>query len=327
MPMSVTPPPRTAPRDGAAARAVAAAFGPVESPAAALAAVRRLALGHYENFSVVSALVPRAIRQDYCNLYAFCRTADDLGDETGDPTASLGYLADLRHGVAECYAGRPTGAVFTALATTVRKFDIPQAPFLDLISAFEQDQTVPRYDTFDQLSDYCRRSADPVGRLVLYVCGFRDEGRQRLSDYTCSALQLTNFWQDVRRDYDGPGRVYLPAEWMDRFGVSEDDLRGGRATVQFKEMMRHAVDRTTAMFAQGEALLPTLPKPVAAHVGLFAAGGRAILDAIRRQDYDTLTRRPTLGKWGKSKLVGRAAVARLSTLLTPAGPRPAGGHA
>jgi squalene synthase HpnC len=296
-------------------RAVEAAFAPAGGVAEAEAFVRRLAYGHYENFSVVSRLVPRGLRQDFCNVYAFCRTADDLGDEVGDRDAALRHLGRFRQELEACYAGRPAGAVFTALRGTVERHAIPIDPFLDLISAFEQDQRVDRYDTFAQLQDYCRRSANPVGRLVLYVCGYRDEIRQRLSDHTCTALQLTNFWQDVRRDLEGLNRIYLPRETMDRFGVTESQLRRGEADAKFRDMLRFEVDRADELFARGDALLPTLSRPVAAHVALFGQGGRAILDAIRAQGYDTLSRRPTLSKRRKARLVARALGARAMTAL------------
>src|ERR1043165_7487795 len=163
---------------------VRGACAPVGGLEEAEAYTRKLALGHYENFSVVSLLLPRELRQDFCNIYAFCRTADDLGDEVHDRAAALEYLRGFGEQTRACYAGEARTAVFVALKRTVVKHDIPMGPFLDLIDAFEQDQRVNRYETFEQLVDYCRRSADPVGRLVLYLCGYRDEERQRLSDKT-----------------------------------------------------------------------------------------------------------------------------------------------
>lgn len=310
----------------ALASAVAAAFAPVSGLTEAEVCVRKMALGHYENFSVVSHLVPRAIRQDFYNIYGFCRTADDFGDEAGDRDTSLRHLAQLRDGLNDCYAGRPAGAVFVALASTIARFDIPIEPFADLISAFEQDQRVQQYATFEELVDYCRRSANPVGRLVLYVTGYRDAHRQQLADHTCTALQLTNFWQDVRRDMDHLQRIYIPMEWMNRFGVTPSDLKSTAAGVNFKTMMRFCVDQAEALFVEGDALLPTLSRPVAAHVALFAQGSRAILEAIRDQDYDTLSHRPTLSKWKKTGLVSRAVAARLMTLMSGA-THSAGSHA
>src|SRR5436305_1750216 len=196
-----------------------------DGPEAAEAYTRRLAHSHYENFSVVSFLLPKHLRQDFCNVYAFCRIADDLGDEVGDRAQAAQYLARFREQLHACYEGKADTAVFVALRGTITRHDIPIKPFLDLIDAFEQDQRVDRYDTFEQLRDYCRRSADPVGRLVLYLCGYRDDQRQRLSDKTCTALQLANFWQDVRRDIDERDRIYLPRESMNQFGVTEQQIK------------------------------------------------------------------------------------------------------
>ena len=292
------------------------AFAPAPAdPAAAAAFTRQLAHGHYENFSVVTALLPRRLRQDFCNIYAFCRTADDLGDELGDRDTSLRLLDRFRTEVEHLYAGRPTSIVFAALAATVQKYAIPARPFLDLIDAFEQDQRVDRYDTFDALADYCRRSADPVGRLVLYTCGYRDEHRQRLSDPTCTALQLANFWQDVRRDLVDRDRVYLPRETMDRFGVAEHHLRDGTVTDGYRAALRFECDRASAMLDAGRALLPLLDETVRPQISLFGQGGRAILAAIRRQDYDTLTRRPTVSNWSKGQLMLRAVGGRLRQLI------------
>jgi squalene synthase HpnC len=283
--------------------AFSAAFSPARDVAEAEHFTRTLAESHYENFSVVSRLLPRALRRDFCNLYAFCRIADDLGDEVGDRQTALDYLGRFREATRECFAGRPGSAVFVALEGTIRRHDIPIDPFLDLIDAFEQDQRVNRYQSFEQVRAYCRRSADPVGRLVLYLCGYRDERRQQLSDCTCTALQLANFWQDVRRDLLDLDRIYLPKESMDRFGVSEEQLRTLVADARVRELIRFEVDRAEALFEQGEALLPLLDPSVRPQIALFGKGGRAILAAIRRQGYDTLSRRPVLSKWQKGKLV------------------------
>lgn len=295
--------------------AIRAAFDPMNSLGEAEAFVRQLALSHYENFSVVSRLVPRHLRQDFCNIYAFCRVADDLGDEIPDKDDARRQLARFRSALSDSYDGRPAGAVFTALQSTIQRHDIPIDPFNDLISAFEQDQRINRYDTFEQLLDYCRSSANPVGRLVLYVCGYRDQQRQQLSDFTCTALQLTNFWQDVRRDLDNLNRIYIPRQTMDRFGVTEAQLRRTEVNDSFRDMIHFEVDRTEELFDQGDALLPLLSKPVAAHIALFAQGGRAILNAVRAQNYDTLTNRPRLSKSRKARFVARAFGARILTAL------------
>jgi squalene synthase HpnC len=288
-------------------------LAPQDDPAKAEAAARELAHAHYENFSVVSLLLPKHLRQDFCNVYAFCRVADDLGDEAGDREQSLRLLAELRSMTEACYAGRASTALFVALAGTIRRYDIPIQPLLDLIDAFEQDQRVLRYETFEQLVDYCRRSADPVGRLVLYMCGYRDPMRQRLSDRICTALQLTNFWQDVRRDIVDRNRIYLPRESMQRFGVTEAQIVAGTSDEHFREAMKFEVDRTAAWFDEGEPLLAMLHRSVRPQISLFAQGGRAILAAIRRQGYDTLTSRPALGKWKKGSLVLKTLAATVGS--------------
>jgi squalene synthase HpnC len=303
----------TEPTEPEAART---AFAPALAPEQADVFTRELARTHYENFSVVSLLLPKHLRQDFCNVYAFCRIADDLADEVGDRDAALGYLARFREQTHACYAGRLESAVFVALAGTINRHSIPVKPFLDLIDAFEQDQRVTRYQTFEQLCDYCKRSADPVGRLVLYVCGYADEQRQLLSDRTCTALQLANFWQDVRRDIVERDRIYIPAESMQKFGVTEHQIQVGMANDAYRALIRFEVDRTEAMFDEGEQLLPLLDSSVRSHVSLFGKGGRAILAAIRQQDYDTLSRRPALSKRQKGRLIAAAIMAQAGQLLS-----------
>jgi squalene synthase HpnC len=283
------------------------------------AATAHLAHSHYENFSVVSVLLPKRLRQDFCNVYAFCRVADDLGDEVGDREQALRLLAEFHQLTEACYHGDGDTALFVALRGTIRKYDIPIQPFLDLISAFQQDQHIVRYQTFEQVVDYCRRSADPVGRLVLYMCGYRDEQRQRFSDQICTALQLTNFWQDVRRDILDRDRIYLPLDTMNRFGVTEAQIRQGRCDQPYRDLIRFEVDRTQALFDQGEALLPMLDRSVRAQVSLFARGGRSILQAIRRQNYDTLSHRPSLSKMQKGRLIASALVGYLAGRLGGSG--------
>ena len=259
---------------------------------------------HYENFTVVSWLLPRALRQHFFNVYAFCRHADDLADEIADKDRSLAELARLRDDVRRMYAGEPEDLILVALGETVRHFDIPPEPFLALIEAFEQDRHVSRYETFDQLRDYCRRSADPVGRLVLYMAGYRDAQRQALSDCTCTALQLTNFWQDVASDL-GRGRIYIPREDMARFGVREEDIVAGRSTPEFVEMMKFEVVRTRGLFAEGRKLLPMVNRRVRGDIALYGMGGLAILDRIAAVGYNVLERRPTLSKAAKFGLMAR----------------------
>jgi squalene synthase HpnC len=295
--------------------AVRTVLAPPTDAAEAERRTRHLANVHYENFSVVSLLLPRHLRQDFCNIYAFCRVADDLGDELDNAAVSTAALAELRRQTLACRAGQAASVLFVALAATMRRHEIPIEPFLDLIDAFEQDQRVSRYETFEQVVDYCRRSANPVGRLVLYLCDYRDEQRQQLSDQTCTALQLANFWQDVRRDLVDRDRIYLPAEDLRTFGVSEDDLRAGiqsnRGSEAYVKLIEFEVNRTAKMFDVGEALLPLLDPAVRGQVALYGKGGRAVLDAIRAQNFDTLARRPSLGKRQKGRLILSALMARL----------------
>jgi squalene synthase HpnC len=311
--------PVAAPAHQALPASAQALVAPVKDLADALEATRELAHSHYENFSVVSMLLPKHLRQDFCNVYAFCRIADDLGDEIGDRDRSLELLKWFGQLTRECYAGRAGTALFVALAETIRKFDVPIQPFLDLIDAFEQDQRVVRYDTFEQVLDYCRRSADPVGRLVLYMCGYRDETRQRLADKVCTGLQLVNFWQDVRRDVLERDRIYLPRESMERFDVSESQIRDGRCDENYRRLIQFEVDRAERFFNEGEELLDLLDRGVRPQISLFSKGGRAIIAAIRRQGYDTLGRRPRLSKWQKARLVLAALVGSIASRRWRAG--------
>jgi squalene synthase HpnC len=295
---------------------VEAAFQPVSHISDAEQYTTQLTNSHYENFSVISVLLPKKLRQDFCNVYAFCRTADDLGDEVGDRAKASAYLAQFREQTWACYSGDASTAVFVALAGTIKRHDIPIEPFLDLIDAFEQDQRITRYESYAQLLDYCRRSANPVGRLVLYMSGYRDEQRQQLSDATCTALQLANFWQDVRRDYLERDRIYIPQDSCVRFGVTEQQVGDGLCDDNYRQMIKFEVDRTEELFKQGDALLPMLDGSIRPQVTLFGKGGRAVLAAIRRQGYDTLSSRPKLSKMQKAGLVASALGACLIGKMT-----------
>jgi squalene synthase HpnC len=306
-------------RPGLLPATVRTAFQPVSDLAAAEVYTRQLAHAHYENFSVVSVLLPKRLRQDFYNVYAFCRTADDLSDEVGDKQRAREMLAAFREQTQACYKGQSTTAIFVALLGTIQRHDIPIEPFLDLIDAFEQDQRIDRFQDFAQLLDYCRRSANPVGRLVLYMSGYRDEHRQRLSDATCTALQLANFWQDVRRDIVERDRIYLPADSRERFGVTEEQIRTGRCDENYRKLIEFEVDRTEALFREGDGLLPLLDRSVRSQVALFGKGGRAILRAIRRQGYDTLARRPSLSGFQKARLVASTLGAFLAGKLSRSG--------
>jgi len=270
----------------------------------------RLARSHYENFSVATWFLPKRLRQHFFNVYAYCRISDDLGDETGNPTASLQLLDEWEAELNACYSGVPRHPVFVALSGTVREFDIPKHEFVDLLTAFRQDQTVTRYETFADLGGYCKNSANPVGHLVLYLCGYRDRERQQLSDYTCTALQLANFWQDVTRDYD-LGRVYLPLEDLERYGVSQADIAAKRNTAPFRDMMRFEVQRAREWFVRGLPLVKMVSDELAIDIELFSRGGQEILNAIERENYAVLGNRPTISKSRKLALVARAAWRKL----------------
>ena len=270
----------------------------------------RLARNHYENFSVATWFLPKRLRQHFFNVYAYCRISDDLGDETGDPSASLQLLDQWESELNACYEGNPRHPVFVALAGTVREFNIPKHEFADLLTAFRQDQTVTRYESFDDLLGYCRNSANPVGHLVLYLCGYRDPERQQLSDFTCTALQLANFWQDVSVDYD-KGRIYLPLESLRRFQVPETDIANKNNSPQFREMLRFEVDRAREWFARGLPLVGKIGRELAIDIELFSRGGQEILNAIERQDYAVLGRRPAISKSRKLALLARASLHKL----------------
>ncbi len=285
---------------------------PEEAPSIAEAQeyCRRLARSHYENFSVATWFLPERLRQHFFNLYAYCRISDDLGDEVGDPEASLAMLDQWQAELDACYAGHPRHPVFVALEETIQKFDIPKQPFHDLLKAFRQDQTITRFEQFEDVLSYCRYSANPVGHLVLYLCGYRDPERQALSDFTCTALQLANFWQDVSDDYS-KGRIYLPLEDLRHYRVTEDDISAARNTSQFCEMMRFEVKRARRWFEQGLPLAGLVDRELAVDIELFSRGGIEILNAIERQRYAVLGRRPAISKTRKLALVARAAVGKL----------------
>lgn len=281
--------------------------------AESVAYTRWLARSHYENFHVVTFLLPRELHQDFYNVYAFCRWADDLGDEIGGANRSLELLAWWRSELAGMFAGRARHPVFVALDGTVARHGLSEQPFADLITAFVQDQTVTRYRTFDELLGYCRYSANPVGRLLLCLCGYRDEEHHRLSDATCTGLQLANFWQDVIPDWT-KGRVYLPLELLERHGASVDDIRERRATPGFCAAMKEAVGLARRFFLDGRPLARVVNRRLAVDLDLFNRGGSLVLDKIERQGYDVLRRRPAISRWERAALtmgaLARAAVRR-----------------
>lgn len=261
----------------------------------ALAYTRWLATSHYENFHVVSVLLPKKLHQDFYNIYSFCRWADDLGDEIDDPGESLRLLAWWREELQAMYGGETVHPVFVALRDTVNRHGIPQEPFERLICAFEQDQTVNRYANLDELKAYCVNSANPVGHLVLYLCGYRDAGRQRLSDFTCTALQLANFWQDVSVDLQ-KGRVYIPLDLVAKHGYTVDQVFRGESNAAFRSVMADAVSIADDLFQKGLPLIDQVDRRLACDLQLFSQGGMKILEKIKLLDYDVLAQRPHISK-------------------------------
>ncbi len=263
---------------------------------------RRLAQRHYENFSVGGLIVPRTACDHVANVYAYCRWADDLADETGDAGQSLELLDWWQRSLEACYDGQTRHPVFVALRDTVRQYQIPRRPLLDLLTAFRQDQSVSRYETFDDLLGYCRNSANPVGQLVLCLAECHEPEQIALSDSICTGLQLANFWQDVARDWK-MGRLYLPMADCRQFGFQEACLDAGKCTDAFRDLLAYQVGRAEAYLQVGLPLIAKMPRPWQLSIALFIHGGLEILKAIRHQEYDVLSRRPTVSKWAKMRLL------------------------
>ena len=280
------------------------------SPESAQQYTRWLATHHYENFNVASWLLPRELHQHFYNLYAYCRWADDLGDEVPNTQRALELLDWWERELDACYEGRPSHAVFVALRETVVAKDLPRQPFADLLKAFRQDQTVKRFPTWESLLDYCVYSANPVGRLVLYLCGYRDESRQKLSDATCTALQLANFWQDVSRDLE-KGRMYVPLDVAGRHGVSEGAIVSRRFSREYVALMKDLIARTRMLFDAGLPLAQQVEGKLRIDLEMFSRGGIAVLDAIESQGYDTLNRRPAISKVKQAAILSRVLASQL----------------
>src|SRR5579862_1383673 len=265
---------------------------------------RRLARSHYENFLVVSWLLPRRLHQAMFNVYAYCRCVDDLGDEAeGD---RLALLDDWQRQLEACFNAQPVDhPVYVALAETIRAYELPMEPFSRLIEANRRDQTVVRYETYADVLEYCEYSANPVGQLVLMLFGYRDSKRFELSDATCTALQLANFWQDVARDYES-GRVYIPLEDMRAFGYDGTKLAAGMADASWQALMEFEVERARQLFRTGEQLIPLVERRLQVDLRLFTLGGLEILNRIEAQRYDVITRRPTVSPVRQLRLLARA---------------------
>jgi squalene synthase HpnC len=266
-----------------------------------------LATHHYENFNVVSWLLPKELHQHFYNVYAYCRWADDLGDEIPSKDRALELLGWWETELDACYEGRPSHPVFVALRETVVAKDVPKQPFADLLKAFRQDQVVKRYPTWNAVLDYCVYSANPVGRLVLYLCGYRDEERQRLSDATCTALQLANFWQDVSRDLE-KGRIYIPLDRAVAHGLSEQEIVEKKFDPRYVALMKELIEYTRGLFWKGMPLSKMVEGKLSVDLAMFSRGGMAVLDAIESMGYDTLNRRPAVSKAKQVRLLGRTLI-------------------
>lgn len=259
-------------------------------------ACEALASQHYENFSVISMFIPRDRRPHFASIYAFCRGVDDLGDEyDGDRLAALDdWEVELRR----CFDGKPRTSTFRALQVTIQMYQLPIDPFLRLIEANRRDQTRLTYETFDDLRDYCRYSADPVGQLVLALFGYQDELRISLSDCTCTALQIANHLQDISRDVPN-GRFYIPIVDLERFGASQDDVKALRFTDEVRRCIEFEADRARILFQQGAQLESMVPRRLSLQLRLYRLGGQAILEALQQQNYDALSHRPTVSRGQK----------------------------
>lgn len=272
---------------------------------------RSMARKHYENFSVATFLLPRHLRPHFFSLYAYCRWADDLGDEVAEDGVSLKLLDWWESELNALFDGqKPTHPVFIALRETIREFEIPRSVFADLLIAFRQDRFVREYATRDELLAYCRHSANPVGRLILYLARTTDEASFRQSDAICTGLQLANFWQDVARDWHEKGRVYLPKEDRDRFGCTDEVFRNERSTPEFQALLAEEVRWAETFFEAGRPLVKRVPQTFQLEIRLFHDGGRAILEAIQRLDFCVWEKRPEISKWAKIRLLFRALLAR-----------------
>jgi squalene synthase HpnC len=288
------------------------------SLAEAQAWCKRLATTHYENFHVATFFLPAALRPHFHSVYAFCRTSDDLGDEVADTATATRLLAEWRSMLHQCFAHPELSRhpVFVALRPTIAERDLPMQPFDDLISAFEQDQVYTHHESLATLEQYSRYSANPVGRLVLLVSGYRSEELMQLSDDICTGLQLANFYQDVVEDRDR-GRRYIPADAMQRFGITDEQLIARRFDGHVRAMMEFLVADARARLTRGQRITQLVSRDLASTLQLFVNGGLAILDAIAAQDYDTLRSRPVVAKAAKLRLLGGALAGKLGSMLLP----------
>ena len=287
--------------------------GNARDVAGAYEACRNLAGKSYENFNVGSRFIKASLRPHFYSVYAFCRLVDDLGDEVNEDRLEL--LDRWEHELMLCYEGAPNLVWFQALKPTIEEFAIPPEPFLRLIEANRRDQRDKRYPDYQALVEYCTYSATPVGHLVLYLYGYFSEQMAELSDHTCIALQLANFWQDVWRDFE-KGRIYIPESDMSAFDVDVSTIRDRKPTPEYRQLIKFQVERTRDLFRNGYGLYAHLERDFRLEFSAITAGGLSVLDAIEQLDYDTLTVRPTVARAKKVRIMLNI-VARKLIGLTP----------
>ena len=287
------------------------------SLAEAQAWCKHLAETHYENFHVATFFLPASLRPHFHSVYAFCRTSDDLGDEVGDTELAKRLLAEWRGMLHECFADpeRSRHPVYVALQPTIAARSLPIEPFDDLSSAFEQDQVYTHHASLQTLEVYSLLSANPVGRLVLLVSGYQDPELFVLSDEICTGLQLANFYQDVVTDWVDRGRRYLPADAMQRFGVTDEQIAQRRFDANFQAMMQFLVEDARGRLLRGRRITTLVERDLASTLSLFVKGGLAILDAIAAQDYNTLRTRPVVTKSVKLRLLLEALGGKISSIF------------
>ncbi len=310
---------------GHAAAWDALAGGPAEyrtpavrpSLAEAKAWCRELAASHYENFHVATFFLPKRVKLHFESIYAYCRVSDDLGDEVSDRQTATQLLGTWCGMLDECYdlPQQSRHPVYVALRETIVEHDVPRELFKRLLAAFRQDQVKTHFQSMDELIAYSCDSANPVGRLVLWVCGYREESLGLLSDKVCTALQLANFWQDVVED-DERGRRYLPADQMRAFGVTDDQIRRREFTAEFWRLMQSLVEQTRTMLHEGGAISGLVDPELGATLGLFRKGGDAILDAIEAQGFNVLKQRPEVTKGKKARLLAGALAGKMRGIFS-----------
>jgi squalene synthase HpnC len=263
-----------------------------------------LVKSNYENFFIGTLFLPKKSIRHFHSIYAYCRMIDDFGDEiSGDSSNYLNYVEDQ---LDLCYQGKPDSLIFHALYETVSTFNIPQKLFYELIQANRIDQQVNRYNSIIDLLNYCEKSANPVGQLVLYVLGFTEDDCFKFSNLTCIGLQLTNFWQDIQEDYNLKKRIYLPKDDMEYFEYSEEDLKNHRYNQNFIRLMEFQIDRTFNYFYEGIKLLEYVNGRSRIEVAMFNLGGLAILEKIKKRKYNVFLGRPKLNRWNKLIILFRS---------------------